>query len=411
MKIGFLSEYFYPFEFGGSEISTFLLAKKLSQKNIKITVIAPNFGAKTKEEIGEFNVVRYFFPVKVKDRPLAPFWHTSMLLNIYRAIIIYLICKRNRIDLIHVQEKYLLPAGAIAAKVLGIPLVITLRDYQALCSLGFCVNEKRDYKKCGFFFYLLREAPIFLKKYSAGKNPFLTPIKYMFLLRGRVIAAIYSYFITWADQVICISQKQKSIYEKNGHKNISVIYNIAEFLKEKKEVKKGNYVLYVGKQSLGKGTDLLYKAAGILERKFPKIVFKLIGQQSESVSIKTVPGNINIIPWVPNEELSKIYRKALLTVVPSRWEEPFGRVALESLSTGTPVVAANKGGLPEIVQNGLTGLIVDPNSKKLARAIENMLNKLPKFEKNVKAEQPDLKKKFLTDPIYLHIRLYHSLLK
>ena len=58
-----------------------------------------------------------------------------------------------------------------------------------------------------------------------------------------------------------------------------------------------------------------------------------------------------------------------LTVVPSI-EEPLGLVALESLATGTPVVASNVGGLPEIVKPNDTGLLVSPkNPSELARAV------------------------------------------
>ena len=411
MKIAFLSEYFYPFEFGGSEISTFLLGKELSKKNVNVTVIAPNFGSRNKEKISGFKIIRYPFPKKVKTKPLTPFWHTSIALNIYRVISIIIICKKEKINLLHIHEKYLLPAGAIAAKVLNIPFIVTLRDYQALCNLGFCINKKRNYKRCSALYFWKNEVSYFLKNYSSGKTTFLLPLKLLLLLRGRIIAGIYSYFITWANQVICISQKQKLIYESNGYKNISVIYNISEFPNRKVSVKKENYILYVGKQSLGKGTDLLMDAAKILEKKFPKLLIKLIGQTSDSALNRVIPKNVKIVSRVPHGELSKIYQEALLTVVPSRWEEPFGRVALESLSNNTPVIATNKGGLPEIVQSGLTGLVVDPNSKKLAGAIETALNELPKLEKNIRGKLPALKKKFLLDPVSQHIRLYHSLIK
>ena len=61
-----------------------------------------------------------------------------------------------------------------------------------------------------------------------------------------------------------------------------------------------------------------------------------------------------------------------LTVVPSI-EEPLGLVAIESLATGTPVVASNTGGLPEIVKPSETGLLVPPKDhSELAKAIISM---------------------------------------
>ena len=63
-----------------------------------------------------------------------------------------------------------------------------------------------------------------------------------------------------------------------------------------------------------------------------------------------------------------------ITVVPSV-EEPLGLVAIESLAAGTPVVAANTGGLPEIVQHEKTGLLGPPSdSDALATAIMRYIN-------------------------------------
>jgi len=69
-----------------------------------------------------------------------------------------------------------------------------------------------------------------------------------------------------------------------------------------------------------------------------------------------------------------LYREASVVVMPSRWEEPFGLVALEAQIAGRPIVASNVGGVPEFVVDGVTGLLVpkeDPAA--LARAIERVL--------------------------------------
>ena len=69
-----------------------------------------------------------------------------------------------------------------------------------------------------------------------------------------------------------------------------------------------------------------------------------------------------------------LYRLSRLVVMPSL-EEPFGLVATEALACGVPVIASNRGGLPEIVKDGRTGMIVDPtNTKALARAIARLLD-------------------------------------
>ncbi len=48
-----------------------------------------------------------------------------------------------------------------------------------------------------------------------------------------------------------------------------------------------------------------------------------------------------------------------LLIVPSRWQEPFGRIVVESYSVGVPVLCLRRGGLPELVQPGKTGWVQD----------------------------------------------------
>ena len=82
------------------------------------------------------------------------------------------------------------------------------------------------------------------------------------------------------------------------------------------------------------------------------------------------PALANRVKWLGLRNNVQDYMAAFdLTVAPSI-EEPLGMVALESLATGTPVVASNTGGLPEIVRPNETGLLVPPkNHDQLAQAI------------------------------------------
>ena len=57
--------------------------------------------------------------------------------------------------------------------------------------------------------------------------------------------------------------------------------------------------------------------------------------------------------WIPHENVKKIYSKSSISVVPSRWEEPFGRTAMESAAYGCATIISNKGGLPETFNSDL----------------------------------------------------------
>jgi glycosyltransferase involved in cell wall biosynthesis len=67
------------------------------------------------------------------------------------------------------------------------------------------------------------------------------------------------------------------------------------------------------------------------------------------------------------DEMALAFRRACLAVVPSRWPEPFGMVALEALSAGTPVIASSVGGLREIIRDGVDGYLVPPGDAKALR--------------------------------------------
>jgi glycosyltransferase involved in cell wall biosynthesis len=78
----------------------------------------------------------------------------------------------------------------------------------------------------------------------------------------------------------------------------------------------------------------------------------------------SIPVNVKVVGWLNREQLDCYYRNADVLIVPSRWEG-FGLVAIESMCHGTPVIASNRGALPEIVSNGQSGLlfaIEDENS-------------------------------------------------
>lgn len=105
-----------------------------------------------------------------------------------------------------------------------------------------------------------------------------------------------------------------------------------------------------------------------------------IGGEAEVVRLRQlvaqlgVADRVHFIPPVPHEQLASFYQAADIVVMPSR-SETFGLVAVEAQSCGTPVVAANVGGLPYIIEDHKSGLLVtghDPND--YAAAIDAILN-------------------------------------
>ena len=103
-------------------------------------------------------------------------------------------------------------------------------------------------------------------------------------------------------------------------------------------------------------------------------------------------------------------KKALVVIVPSRWQEPFGRVALEALMLGTPVIASRRGGLAEIVSNGKTGILVEPNVEDIAEALRLIIKKNKNFKDEIKIRKEQLIEKFESVPMKSHINLYFGVI-
>ena len=115
----------------------------------------------------------------------------------------------------------------------------------------------------------------------------------------------------------------------------------------------GRYVMYAGDAGAHKGLETLLE---VWQRWQPADLRLLVAT--------TRPADLPTIPGVVARTLSPAgvmagWRNALAAVVPSKWDEPFGMVAIEALTVGTPVIAHRVGALPEIVRDQDNGLLVD----------------------------------------------------
>ena len=119
-----------------------------------------------------------------------------------------------------------------------------------------------------------------------------------------------------------------------------------------------------------KGFDVAVRALGLLDERVPNAHLVIIGGPSgpegraEEERLRTLvqafglKGRVHLLPPQPHELLSTFYRAADVVLVPSR-SESFGLVALEAGACGTPVVASAVGGLTTLVDDGVTGFLVE----------------------------------------------------
>ena len=77
--------------------------------------------------------------------------------------------------------------------------------------------------------------------------------------------------------------------------------------------------------------------------------------------------SVSLLGFLPRDEMEKRFRSAWVQAVPGTWEEPFGLVTAEAMMRGTPVIATARGGSTEMINHGVTGLLV-PHADPVALA-------------------------------------------
>jgi len=127
-------------------------------------------------------------------------------------------------------------------------------------------------------------------------------------------------------------------------------------------------LLFVGRLDCQKGVDVLYEALSQLGDD----AFAYIVGDSMHSTPGAMPRNARYAGWMAPPTLESYYRAAEVIVMPSRWEG-FPLVALEGMRAGLPIIATNVGGLPEIVEDGETGILIPPND---VRALVNAIRSL-----------------------------------
>jgi glycosyltransferase involved in cell wall biosynthesis len=125
----------------------------------------------------------------------------------------------------------------------------------------------------------------------------------------------------------------------------------------------GGYLAFVGRIAPEKGVAdaiALARGTGLLLRMAAK-VYDPREQDlfAEVVAPAIEEGVVEFLGELGSAQRDELYAGALATLMLGAWPEPFGLVAIESMATGTPVIARRAGALPEIIEHGRSGFLVD----------------------------------------------------
>jgi len=386
VKICLVNEYFPPFAPGGAEWSLDAVARALAARGHEVVVVTPNWGAAPTETRGGVRVVRFAFPLRLPPgrTPARPRLLANPIFYLYAAVALTRIARRERPDVLHVQNKHTLIPGVLAGLWLGIPVVLTIRDGSIIDAAPMCLHHgDRMPADCGVR-KLWRECAEEYATLYAGRRRARWRTKLGFLyfwldsrLKQRALRRLAA--------IVGVSDGILDIYRRSGLlggvARVETVYNVPpeppvpddaalEALRRRLDLGAGPVVLYVGKFSPGKGTGDLAAAAEHVVRAIPDARFVFVGDGE----LAAIGAHVRRLEPRPNHEVLALYRLADVVVVPSVIPDALSRVILEAMTAGRPVIATRVGGTPELVVHGKTGLLVERGAPdELARAIVSAL--------------------------------------
>ena len=202
---------------------------------------------------------------------------------------------------------------------------------------------------------------------------------------NRILACIERLWSRACDAVVCISQhdtdsalrvgiaRSRLVTVCNGIADAPAPPDAAVASAVQRWAGDGLRVLFVGRLDRQKGVDVLYEA---LCRPGPRASAVVVGAAVVAGDAAAPPENVRVTGWLPRDQIAALYAAAQVLVVPSRWEG-FGLVALEAMRAGRAVLASRVGGLPEVVDAGVTGALFEPGD---AVGLADLLACLPAAE-------------------------------
>lgn len=171
------------------------------------------------------------------------------------------------------------------------------------------------------------------------------------------------------DRIICCSAFMKEKLDTNlifRDKTVALHNFVADDLPQARE--KRPYVLYFGRFAAEKGMDMLLAAC----RELTEVQFVFAGSGPMEGELAGAP-NVKYVGFQQGDALKKLIAEARFTVYPSVWYENCPLSVMESIASGTPVIGARIGGIPELIEDGKTGLLFESgNVQELTKQIRRL---------------------------------------
>jgi len=175
--------------------------------------------------------------------------------------------------------------------------------------------------------------------------------------------------LNYGDTIIALGEKWKTSISKYCDRNIEVIYNSIDSRSENSYDSSSKNIVFLGRLEEQKGVYDLIEAAEKVIAEEPDIKFILAGSSKdkkieEILHNKGLKDNFILPGWINEEEIKKLFCNTMIFVLPS-YNEGMPMSILEAMSFGIPIISTKVGSIPEIIQHGTNGILLQPGDVEM----------------------------------------------
>jgi glycosyltransferase involved in cell wall biosynthesis len=353
MRIILVNDFYSPFMIGGAESVVRSLAFGLQERGHTVIIITSHIQGTEQEQIvegvqvyriGNFPKINLSSRLASCPTPMKP---SIQLVNEFENIV-----KNIAPDVIHFHNVWMLSPQLLY--VAGYRKGVTFHDYWPFCLRRSLmrVNEKPCPKPGKLHCRLCQVV-------AASRLDELNILRTEHVQSDVTTALATCNFFTAPSQFAV-----QKISQFTGL-NVRVVRNYVPRANYRREYPSKNpYVLFASRATHVKGIDLTIKAFSRKSLKDCKL------RIASNISTNT-NSNIEVVGWQNPDQIARFISEANCVLVPSIWPENSPMVILEALQCGTPIIASSIGGIPELIKEGVTGILIEPgNEKSLIRAVK-----------------------------------------
>lgn len=287
---------------------------------------------------------------------------------------------------------------------------ITNANLNSVIKLGYETDKTQDAKvlECLHISNLMEQA----SEFDIIHNHFdFLPLTYSKLIKTPIITTIHGFS---SERIVPVYQKYNatshyvSISNADRHPSLdylATVYNGLNVEDFNFTAKAEDYLLFFGRIHPDKGT---LEAIQIALKANKKLIIAGIIQDENYFSEKIKPllnQQIEFVGAAHPSQRNKLLGKATALLHPINFEEPFGLSVVESMLCGTPVIAFNKGSMPELIQNNINGFLVNNVDEAVIT-----LTKIDKIDRNA-CRQTAIDKFSALNMAKQYLKLYYKILE